>query len=313
MITDPSQVTVEWLSEILGEQVLRVEASARESSWAKGSALRAALVDGSEVALWLKICLGDTFGRSELDYYLQDYVDVPDLPLVRCYCGCFEEGTGYWLLLDDLSADYRDRKTVPPTLDHGLAVARALARLHAPYWESREPPSPDAWAKYFRHIKPGVAPTERASGIPLEARFNTHAEALVERWQDPRGMTLLHGDLNPTNVLTPNDCQEPVFFLDRQPFDWSLTYGLAVYDLAYATVPWWPFEFRRKSEEEILRCWHEGIGRSNYSWQQAREDWQLSVEHCLHVPMEWCREPDQVESMRWLWQWQLGNTLGVTF
>ena len=58
-------------------------------------------------------------------------------------------------------------------------------------------------------------------------------------------MSLLHGDLNPTNILTPKTADTPVYFLERQPFDWSLTYGLGAYDLAYFLVIWWPEDIRR--------------------------------------------------------------------
>jgi hypothetical protein len=117
-------------------------------------------------------------------------------------------------------------------------------------------------------------------------------------------MSLLHGDLNALNVLTPKTSERPVYFLDRQPFDWSLTYGVAAYDLAYFLV-WWPTEVRTTHEASILRRWHASIQQEDYSWEQTRADWKLCVEQCLHIPLEWCAEPQTATKMRWLWERQL--------
>src|SRR5262249_44247831 len=157
----------------------------------------------------------------------------------------------------------------------------------------------------FHEIRPGVEPMERATEQAFLERFVAHARLLRERWSDPCGMTLLHGDLNPTNILTPKTAETPVYFLDRQPFDWSLTYGLGTYDLAYFLILWWPEEARRTHEQTLLRCWYDAFSQSGYSWEQAQTDWQLSVEQCLHVPLEWCSKPETLTKMRWLWQTQL--------
>jgi hypothetical protein len=120
-------------------------------------------------------------------------------------------------------------------------------------------------------------------------------------------MSLLHGDLKPTNVLTPKRAETPVYFLDRQPFEWSLTYGVAVTDLAYFMIPWWPEQARHQCEHAVLRHWYESLGKSDYSWRQALADWRLSVEQCLNVPLEWCSKASTLESMRWLWEVQFAR------
>ena len=40
----------------------------------------------------------------------------------------------------------------------------------------------------------------------------------------------------------------PIYLIDRQPFNWSLTTWLGVYDLAYAIVLDWPSELRERFE-----------------------------------------------------------------
>ena len=145
---------------------------------------------------------------------------------------------------------------------------------------------------------------EQATGQLFSARYTELSRELRDRWSDPIGMTLLHGDINGTNVLTPKNADSPVYFLDRQPFEWSLTYGLGVDDLAYFLL-FWSTEDRKGHDQAILRCWFEAFAQPNYSWKQAQTDWRLSVKHTLHVPLEWCSKPETISKMRWLWERQL--------
>lgn len=311
LITKFDEVTPEWLSEVLREEIVSVEFCISSSNWASNASIRAITATGEVRSLWLKLCLAESFGRSEVDYYLNDYIGLPNAPIVNCYDAVFEERVGYHILLDDLSREFRDRKSAQPTLEHGLALAQAIAILHSHHWERGTTPTEHQWDAYFAHVEPGIAPLEEASGLSLGASFHTHANRLRDRCTNPSGLTLLHGDINPTNVLSPNEAEAPVYLLDRQPFGWSITYGLAAYDLAYAIVPWWPYEFRKNCQLQILRHWYEHLNQPNYSWEQALADWDLSVELCFHVPIEWCRNPDDVVNMRGLWAWQFENITGM--
>lgn len=310
VIQQLDQVTAAWLTAVLGEEVADVKLSPSTSSWAQNASIAALMASGETRTFWLKLCIGATLGSSEVEYYLRDYVGLADAPLVACYDACYEPGIGYHVLLDDLSADFRDRKAATPTLEHGLALAAAVARMHAHHWESGSPPTAAEWDAYFEQISPGVERIEEATGRLFRTDFESHSAQLRQRWSDPVGLTLLHGDINPTNVLSPKGAESPVYILDRQPFDWSLTYGLAAYDLAYAIVPWWPHDVRTRHQDVILRHWFDHLGQPGYTWEQAQSDWDLSVEHCLHIPIEWCRDPGSLEEMRSLWEWQLGNITG---
>ena len=307
VLLDAEQVSTDWLTSVLGRTVTHFKAETQASNWSSQVPLSVSFDDGGSQALRLKICLGETFGRSELDYYTKDYVGLANAPLVRCYDAQFEQAVGYHVLLEDLSETHHNRRDVVPTLDYGLAVAEALGRLHQHHWESEPAPSDAVWNRYFAEIRPGVAPLEQATGQEFAERFTAHEDALRTRWANPHGMSLLHGDLNSTNILTPKNTDSLVYFLDRQPFDWSLTYGLATYDLVYFLVIWWPQELRSAHEAAILRHWYEALGQPDYSWEQAQSDWALSVEQCLHVPIEWCSKPETAEKMRWLWELQLAR------
>ncbi len=304
------QITVEWLSELLGKLVTEFHCEHEVSNWAQHARILVTFEDQSHVRLWMKECLHPDIGSSEVDYYLKDYASLEDAPLLRCYDACYEEGIGYHLVLVDASEEFHDRKLAAPTLNHGLAIAEAVARLHRHYWESREPRSDSEWEALFTVLRPGLPIMERLTERSLTSRFNSNAQELVERRTNPEGQTLLHGDLNPTNILTPKDADSPVYFLDRQPLDGKPVYGLAVYDLAYAIAPWWPRDFRLNHEIQILRCWYEALNKPTYAWEQAQLDWDISVNQCLHVPLGYCISEESAAEMDWLWRWQLSNILG---
>jgi aminoglycoside phosphotransferase (APT) family kinase protein len=228
-------------------------------------------------------------------------------PLVRCFDAQYAEGVGYHVLLEDLANTHHDRRNVLPTLAYGKAVARALGRMHRHHWQSHPAPGQDALLHYMNEARPGLAAIEQATGQKLHDLMRRHEDQLLRRWSSPKGMSLLHGDLNPTNVLTPKTADSPVYFLDRQPFSWSLTYGVAVHDLAYFLVLWWPPDTRRACEYELLRHWYEAVAMADYTWSEARVDWALSVEQCMNVPLEWCSKAHTLDSMRWLWEVQLSR------
>jgi hypothetical protein len=308
VISRPDEVSASWLSHVLMRRVERLSITAGHGNWAHQLAIKAHLSDATTQALRLKICLGNTFGRSEVDYYTRDYVNLPDAPLVRCFDAQYDSVIGYHILLEDLAATHTDRRDAPPTLAYGITVAKALGRMHRHHWASMPAPSDAVLDRYFDEVRPGLAAMEHATGHSLRSRFELHEQEFRRRWVKPHGMSLLHGDLNPTNVLTPRGSETSVYFLDRQPFDWSLTYGLAVSDLAHLMIPWWPEPARRECELFVLRQWYESLGRPDYSWKEAQADWRLSVEQCLDVPMVWCSKPTTLDSMRWLWEAQFART-----
>ena len=52
-----------------------------------------------------------------------------------------------------------------------------------------------------------------------------------------------------------------IYIIDRQPFDWSLTTWLGVYDLAYAMLIDWDTPTRRALEWPVLRRYHDELRR----------------------------------------------------
>lgn len=311
VISNGESITPQWLSDVLQKEVTYLKMKIESSNWSSQVPLTVKFRDGKTASLRVKICVGSSFGRSEVDYYTRDYVTMADAPLVKCWNAEFDGQVGYHLLLDDLAETHSNRRDVLPSRTYGVAVAKALGRLHKHHWEALPVPDQKALDRYFHEVRPGIAALKYISGHDLYNEATALEVQLRDRLMDRRGMSLLHGDLNSMNILTPRGNDSPVFFIDRQPFDWSLTYALAIHDLAYFLVLWWPEDIRIAHEAEIVRCWHSEVDDPSYPWAQALIDWKTAVRQCLHVPLEWCSKPETAEKMRWLWELQLSRVLSA--
>jgi hypothetical protein len=323
VITSLDQVTAEWLTSVLTHSGALMQGSVESFDVNTGQRVLSTSVrlvvqytDESQgdmpQRLFLKLVNADQedefFGPSEVNYYTRDYVGVKGVPLVRCYDAAYSaQKQRYHVLLDDLSQTHVERAAKPPTLEHGLALAEGLAAMHAHWWGARRLaeageslPSAEQIKRFVGIAEPGAGhiigycPDRLAAHWPDAIRelFAYHPQAMIDRTRDGNGFTLIHGDANHNNVLVPREGERPLYLIDRQPFDWSLTTWLSAYDLAYAIVLEWPVETRRRCEQQILRRYHEQLiqnGVHGYSWEQLWNDYRLSVAMCVYVAVEWCR------------------------
>jgi len=348
VITNRQQISTEWLTAVLGNsealtsgEVTSVDFIIMESNWA--SIVRISVTYSNEAQgmlpqkLLLKMTDTDTgdeayFDDSEVSYYLRDYIDVPDAPLVRCYNGVYSgEKHCYHLLLDDLSDTHIIALQKSPTFEHALALADAFAIIHARWWVAKRLAeggiamhSPSHVQRFIDIARPGLdhileaarispqAPDGTKIEIALESHwpdlmckiFDAHPYVLMNRIKDVNGFTLIHGDPNYTNILVPLESDRPLYLIDRQPFDWSLTTWLALYDLVYVIILDWDVETRRNWEIPILKRYHEELvkrGISNYSWDDLIQDYRLCIPMGLYIATEFCREGINMQLyVRWL-------------
>jgi hypothetical protein len=344
VITDARQISAEWLTTALTRsgalrtgRVRDIGADAEKSVWSQIVRLRPHYDDDASgelpAALLLKICAGDdaVFGASEVDYYVRDYTDLPDAPIPRCYDARFSaEPRAYYILMEDLSATHTNTWERPPTLEHGCAVAEALATLHAHWWGAKRlrvfegMPGQTEIDRYIGHIRQGLDPLIDTLGDTLDPAwrqalrdiFAHHPAKMIERTRDDAGFTLVHGDVNPGNILAPREAPGPVYLVDRQPFDWSLTAWLGASDLAYMIVHRWDAELRRQCELPILRHYHEQLaqrGIADYTWEQLVYDYRLAAVQSVYVAVEWCGLEEDRTRMRWLWEQQLQKAMTAFF
>lgn len=342
VITGPDQLTPRWFDEVLaradalrsgGVDSVEVQPEAADNSRLVRVRLR--YRPGSTGACPTKLLLklvggGGSFGPSEVDYYARDYADLVDAPLPRCYDARYSAtGRRYHLLLDDLGETHRNNWDSPPSGAYGRAVADALAALHGHRWGPERLcavratlPGPAEVDRYLAQVEPGLEPMLASAAGAIDARwagvlrevFVRHPPLLRARTQEPAGFTLVHGDVNPGNVLSPRAGPGRTYLIDRQPFDWSLTTWLGVADVAYLMVHWWDTELRRRFELPTLRHYHEGLlrgGVGDYPWPQLVRDYKLCAVQSIYVAVEWCVSEEDRDGMRWVWLPQLEKAMAA--
>ncbi len=323
VITSPSEVTVAWLTAALTAAgaltdgaVAAFEMTTGGGNWSSNAILHLRYSEDARgerpARLFLKLVNTDlngaTFGASEVTYYTRDYVGVAGAPLVRCYDAAYSaERQRYHLLLDDLTPTHVVASSRPPTLAYGLALAEGLAALHAHWWgaarlaEAGAPIHDAGFIRRFVAISElGVGHILAEYGDELGPRwcdlirdvYAKHPAALVARAADANGFTLIHADAGAYNVLVPREGERPLYIIDRQPFDWSLTTWLGVYDLVYAIVDGWETAARRAWEWPVLRRYHDELRRrgvTDYPWERLVEDYRLVAAMGVYIVTEYCR------------------------
>ena len=339
-IRDITQVTPEWLTTVLAQcgaltagVVTRVEVERGESNWSAHARLRVSYTHDARgelpEALFLKMvdCSLSGFGASEVRYYTRDYTDVAGAPLVRCFDAAYDEdGAWYHVLLEDLFSTHEVAFNKTPTLDYALALAEGFAAMHARWWGAgklaeygEKMPQVDKVERFVDVARSGLGPLFDASAGELgsanveliEEVFDRHPRALVNRIGEPSGFAVIHGDPNSTNILVPRCGDRPIYILDRQPFDWSLTVWLAIYDLSYAIVHRWEPDMRWRLEEAMLHRYHDRLcelGVVEYSWEQLMDDYRLCASMNIYVVVE-SFAGGASEAVRARWLPRLFNTL----
>ena len=324
VITGIEQVSVAWLTSVLEKSgalthgaVESFEVGAGQGNWSTSANL---VLNYSEHArgqlpkrLFLKMVetdLGDgeSFGDSEVTYYTRDYVDVPHAPVLRCYDAAYSEELGrYHMLLEDVSETHTEAAYKDPSLKYGLVLAEGLAVLHARWWGEKRLAEAGAVIHSASHIRqfveiaaPGVEHiTSRFAGelqpewpALLDEIYTNHPQAMIRRTEDPNGFTIIHGDAGRGNILVPRRGERPLYLIDRQPFNWSLTVWLGVYDLAYAVILDWEIEARRQVEIPLLERYHQALqenGVQDYTWEQLLYDYKLCAVMGVYIATEYCR------------------------
>jgi hypothetical protein len=325
VITSPDQVTAGWLTAVLTSSgalsagaVAAVEFDNGHGNWSTNARLNVHYAAGSQGDMPRRLFLKmvdtgasssvESFGPSEVTYYTRDYAGLANAPLLRCYHGAYSaEQQRYHLLLDDVSDTHVVAAEKDPTLGYGLALAEGLAVMHARWWGAPRLAEAGAPIHNAAHIRRFVAIAEPGVGHILNrfsaelkplwpdlihALYANHPQAIIARTKDGNGFTLIHGDTGQKNILVPRDAERPLYIIDRQPFNWSLTTWLGVYDLAYAMVLDWEVAARRRLEMPVLRKYREVLianGVTGYSWERLVDDYRLSLAMGVYIASEYCR------------------------
>mgnify|MGYP001213389918 CR=1 FL=1 len=333
VISSAAEVTAAWLTATLtaagaltAGSVAAFEVTTGSGNWSANAILHLSYSQDARgdrpPRLFLKMVNthlnGEAFDASEVTYYTRDYVGVAGAPLVRCYDAAYSaERQRYHLLLDDLTPTHVVASSRPPTLAYGVALAEGLAALHATWWGAAGRAAagaplhdPAFIGRFVAIAEPGAGHILAEFGDQLEPHwpglirelYARHPAALMARAANANGFTLIHGDVGAYNVLVPRQGDWPLYVIDRQPFDWSLTTWLGVYDLAYPIVIGWDTPARRAWEMPVLRRYHEELRRrgvTDYGWEQLVADYRLMAAMGVYVVTEYCRAGVTPEWRRW--------------
>jgi hypothetical protein len=341
VITDASEVTAAWLEAVLrafgalrAGRVTSIEVQGDEATWSHNARIVPCYSHDATgehpAALFLKMVQNAAFGPSEVQYAARDYAGLADAPVPRCYDARYDaERRAYHLLLEDLGATHTNTWELPVTPAFVAALGDALAALHAHRWTpaqlapiGADLPGTAEIERYMAHISQGLAPLLDIGGEDVRPEwrallpriFAQHPGLMRERARDPHGLCLVHGDVNPGNILAPRVAGGRVYIVDRQPFDWSLTVWLGVSDLAYLMCSFWSEATRRAHETPLLRAYHDGLlrrGVTGYPWDRLWRDYRLTAVQSVYVAVEWCVLPEDRERMRWLWSAELRRAMAA--
>lgn len=185
-ITRTDQITPEWLTAVLQQSgalphgsVVQVKTNANQSVNAQMVQIRPLYSTdappNAPSTLLLKLCTGNTFGPSEVNYYTKNYIDLANPPIPRCYHAHYTaEPRHYHILMADLSATHQPARQQTPTLAYALALAEAFATLHAHCWGQarleagrHSLPTETTIGRYLSNIQPGLTPLIETMGDTL--------------------------------------------------------------------------------------------------------------------------------------------------
>jgi hypothetical protein len=313
---DVAQVTPGWLTRALqpiaeGVVVSRVEADAITSGTTsrarlrleyEGPGRRTDLPDTMFVKLAPRDLASRLFvslfglGRSEVDFYRSARPGLPVRAPQVYFAAAAPRGARFALLLEDLAASgcrFAD-VTSPSDPERASAVMRALARLHASFWESprlhgdlarlrRNSPGDPA----FRigrilcdlSVRPALrrfgelVPEElkRAAGFVAQRRL-----ALESLWARPP-LTLIHGDAHLGNLFFDG---EQVGFLD-----WQVAQpGQGLRDVSYFLTNSVAVPTRRAHGEELIRVYLAALAEAGGPLVPFSVAWE---QHRLHALYTW--------------------------
>lgn len=240
-------------------------------------------------------------GRREVEFYTQVAPLTPTGLVPRCFEAVFDSETREWhLLLEDLTHSHviATPWPLPPSLEQCERMVRALARIHAEWWD---------------HPRLGVSVGKRLDNVAIEEllqrlaglykafadrlgdrlsperrelydRFIAAAPRQFARHQSQRNLSIVHGDAHVWNYFLPRDGGD-----DIRLFDWDAwRIGLAANDLAYVMATHWYPERRRRLERPLLDHYHAALvahGVHGYERSDLQDDYRLAVLLQLMTPV----------------------------
>lgn len=248
-------------------------------------------------------------GRREVEFYTEVAAVMSPCLVPRCFEAVWDPNTKAWhLLLEDLTDSHVIATTwpLPPTMEQCERIVRALARLHAEWWDDpRLGASVGTWLdgeainqllqrfadqfKLFTDRLGDCLPRERRD---LYESFLDAAPRLLARYYSHRDLTVIHGDAHVWNNFLPRNGGDDVRFFDWEVWHISVASG----DLTYMMATHWYPDRRRRMERRLLDHYHAALvahGVRGYDRRALDDDYRLSalwqimtpvLQAAMHIP-----------------------------
>lgn len=218
----------------------------------------------------------------EVRFYRELAAESP-LRTPRCFSAEIAANDDFVLLLEDLAPAPQGDQVAGCSAAEAEVVVRALARMHAHWWE--EDPGPHEWLPYTTVGLDRGRPVQGAFGRAwgrvhhlVEPAAHEAIEAGIEAYVDLLGevssgpVTLCHGDFRLDNL----------FFVDEEPvaFDWQFACrARGAYDLAYFLALDLDSAELATHEDALIEAYREGLAESGveYSRERLRRDYAVSL------------------------------------
>ncbi|WP_323792102.1 aminoglycoside phosphotransferase family protein [Nocardioides sp.] len=297
IVSEPEDLTPEWLTAALGRQVDGVERE-QVGTGQIGTCFRLTLTGDSALpeTVLAKLPAADPAARAlvigayaiELRFYREIAPTVAiKVPIVHHQA--IDEATGaFTLLMEDLAPAVQGDQVAGCTPEQARDAAINLAGLHGPRWcdptladvEGLTIQGPDDAALLAEFYGPALEIFVDGLGHRLEsATIETLRQTLdlAEAWTLGRSerFGLVHGDYRLDNLMfDPRD--GAVTAVDWQ----TLSLGLPARDLAFLAGTGLSVEHRRTSDEDVVTAYHAallGHGVSDYSLELAFEDYRFAM------------------------------------
>jgi aminoglycoside phosphotransferase (APT) family kinase protein len=233
-------------------------------------------------------------GRHEIGFYSGLATLMPPRLVPRYFGGAVDEDVPVWhLLLEDLTDSHRlaTEWPLPPSLPQAEAIVRALARLHAAWWDdsrlgvsvgsfaSREDTAEhgDVFAGHYRRFADQLGDRLSPQRRAIYDRFIVSMPRLLERYHERRNVSIAHGDAHVWNFLLPKDEGRDavrVFDFDQ----WRI--NVPAQDLAYMIAMQLYPERRSVAERLLLDCYYQSLleyGVTGYDRAALDRDYRLAV------------------------------------
>jgi len=245
--------------------------------------------------------VGSRQRRREVEFHTKVAAFMPSPPIVCCHQAvyCQESGASH-LLFDDVSESHiAGKSSSPPPVHQAERAMDAFAEFHAFWWDHQTLGEFDAVPTH-KSVAEDVTDTRkhfsrfadflnaRLTGPQRQVYERTLASLprLWERVIPGKGLSLIHGDANFSNVLLPHDPDhESALIIDWQL--WGVSF--ATMDLAHLIALFWGREHRQTMEKKLLMRYHQSLirhGVEGYDWVDCWQDYRLSVLlRVLFMPM----------------------------